>query len=67
MALGKQIITLSDLHDTALRRKAVTCPASITFKRHTSAAFVISMQGTTIHRLLSTGLYEYIPKDQEVD
>ena len=53
----KQIKTLRQLYVAALARRSVTCPHYVGFHKPKPAAFVISMQGTMILRMIEKGLY----------
>jgi hypothetical protein len=49
--------TLSELYQAAQAKKAVT--VGMIHRKPTPAAWVLSYQGSLIHRLLETGIYLY--------
>lgn len=63
---GRRVQGLYHLDDLADRKRAVMCSAW-SGGRRVAAAFVISMQGREIMRLLRAGLFEYIPKKERND
>jgi len=68
---GKQIKTLEDLHDVAMRKRSIIMNQEgnyffhFGFKRPKPAAFVMSMQARTVMFMLIAGMYEWIPEGRK--
>ncbi|WP_428411969.1 hypothetical protein [Pararhizobium sp.] len=59
-----QVMCLQDLEVLSLQKRAVVCP-KFWKRRYIPAAFVFSMHGRTIFRLIKAGLYVYRGKPTE--
>lgn len=59
-----KITTLKQLELLARWRKSVICPDAIAFNRNTPAAWILSMQGRAIYKLLEKGMFIYYPKQK---
>jgi len=56
---GVRVKSLKQLYKLAGMKKAVICDYCIRPNRHMPAAFVVSMQGVIIHRMIERGLFIY--------
>jgi hypothetical protein len=56
---GARVKSLKQLYKLAVMKKAVVCDYFIKPDKHIPAAFVVSMQGITIHRMIERGLFIY--------
>ena len=56
---GKQILTLVELQDAFLKRKAVCVPSSYCYRKHKPAAWMIHQSGYILLRLFKAGMYIY--------
>ena len=56
---GARVKSLKQLYKLAIDKKAVTCDYCIRPNKHMPAAFVISMQGLIILRMINRGLFIY--------
>lgn len=54
-----RITTLEELGQAAQDRKAVICTDVHSFRKPTSASFVLGQHGTVLMRLFAAGLYIY--------
>lgn len=59
---GDRIISLDQLVFLADARRSVICVHRL---GHQPAAWVVSMQAREVHRLLLSGVYEYIPQGRQ--
>ncbi len=59
---GNQITTLKELADAAGNCRSMICPKCPGFVGPRPAAFIISMQGMTILRMLESGMFIYAAK-----
>lgn len=58
---AKKINSLAELHDARSRHKCVFCPWHPVYSVPKPAAFIINMTGGELNRLISTGMWVYIP------
>lgn len=66
---GARIASLADLHAAARERRSVICPhyplgRYSGWRQRMPAAWAMNLQGTVLHRLIASGMYIYVPKNQ---
>ncbi len=59
-----QITTLGELFAASLMKKSVVMPNSRCLKGPLPAAFVINMNGGNLYRMMTTGLFIYVPRSR---
>jgi len=56
---GARVKSLKQLYKLAIMKKAVICESGMFSQKHIPAAFVISMQGLIILRMINRGMFVY--------